>query len=113
MFPYAEIWYCCLHPIEQTIIIFCEVYFLAGGGFVPKEFFDEQWTTLLQPVGGKRYNQFIATYGLTYGVVPISEEEVMEVYFLDALLWGGLTLWFGSGEYPCAQPCFILRYAAL
>lgn len=108
-----NIWWCCLHPIEGVVLLQCGFAYSANPVYITKEAFDAMWAALAQPIDGARYNEFIRTYQLTYALVPISEEEVIEAYLFGEPFWAGFFAFGGTPGFICPDPCFILRYSAI
>jgi len=113
LFPSYFFWYCCLHPIEAFVFFNCYSAYTGNNAYIEKTVFDAFWVVIGQPVGEARYDTFVHWYHLTFGLVPIGEDEWLEVYFFDPLFWLGAQGFFLSPLAACEDPCKPLHYSDL
>lgn len=104
-------WWCCLALLERLQLTATVLEFQTLLGFIPKQLFDQFWTTFGGTVDDWRYQYFIVVYPLVFAEIELEDGTKVEVYLFEDFWWFELSAFTESPDFLCVTPCRILTYS--
>jgi len=98
-------WYCCLNPREAFLIQSIKPFFVIPGSFIEKTTFDVFVAVAGFGSNSVLLDNFILTYHLVYGTIPMEDAPPLEVYFFDPLFWLPFVSYLDSEAALCVGGC--------
>lgn len=106
---YFRYW-CCLNLGTKVMLEICVLQFRTMLGYIPKDIFDQAWTTTGQEVDDFWYKIFIVLYPLHLVQLTIPDVGDVDVYQFVGFWWFDFSAFADQPEYLCPERCRILYY---